>query len=188
MVRNMIERIAIYPALVLLVVGLGAGPVRSAQSSSQMRVEVTVMPRVDYRIVREPAALVIPGDAHEEERGGREEKHEKEDREGRVERHDRRRMEMKIKNGTIVSVETNSTDGYILSLQSVESHVFTSVRIKVEGIGESLRLTPGGSAEAHIPYNGKRRDLKRLSYVFTLSPEARPGSYPWPIVLTIRSF
>jgi len=147
------------------------------KTSTLMHIRATIPPQLNYSILHEPAALEIT-DENTEDKDKENERNNKHE--------EKKNRELKIKDGTILSVDTNTTEGYILSVQSLPSNVFISVKIKVEGNGPKFRLSPGGSVEVHIPYSGKSHDVLSLSYKFYLSPGVDTGVYPWPILVTVH--
>ena len=118
-----------------------AGWANAGNETAKLHIQSTILPSLEYRILHEPSVLRIT------KRDIRKRK-------------DKRKRHKRVKNGTILSVETNSVNGYILSVQSLASEVFTSVEVKIELGGPSFVLSPGGSMDIHVPYNGKNHNTK----------------------------
>lgn len=80
-------------------------------------------------------------------------------------------------------VATNSRSGYLLEFHPI-GDVFESVH--VGGLGNTIQLGADGGA---IVQRGLQiPDLTHeLSFRFTLRPGAQPGSYPWPLLLSVRT-
>ena len=81
------------------------------------------------------------------------------------------------------SVATNSRSGYLLEFHPV-GDVFESVH--VGGLGSTVQL--GSDGGAIVQRGLQPPDLTHeLSFRFTLRPGAQPGSYPWPLQLSVRT-
>lgn len=81
------------------------------------------------------------------------------------------------------SVATNSRSGYLLEFHPMRD-VFKSVH--VGGLGGTVQL--GSDGGAIIQRGLQFPDLTHeLSFRFTLRPGALPGSYPWPLQLSVRA-
>ncbi len=89
----------------------------------------------------------------------------------------------RIRRGTIFSVKTNNTNGYIISVNCAETDTFTSIKVKTGS--NSVQLLPGGQVEIHEPYPGPHPEIKRLNFKFYLSSDVKPRLYRWPISVTI---
>jgi len=180
--------------MVLFLVLLAAGAANAGRAITLMQVRATILPWLRYTIIAEPAALVVTASEEQENERvgehGRDEADDEADKESRREEGEKKyaaeKRAIEIERGTLLSVDTNTTDGYVLSVQSFESNAFTTVKIKVEDGGPSFALAPGGSVEVHLPYNSRRSDVIALSYDFSISPYAEAGSYPWPIIVTVH--
>ncbi len=80
------------------------------------------------------------------------------------------------------SVVTNSRSGYLLEFYPV-GNLFESVQ--VNGLGSVVQLgADGGAIVQRGPLPPNR--IHELSFRFSLSPDARPGNYPWPLLLSVR--
>lgn len=80
------------------------------------------------------------------------------------------------------SVSTNSRSGYLMEFHPL-GHLFETVQI--DGLGNIVRL--GADGGAIVQRRAARLDqAHELSFRFTLRPDARPGLYPWPLLLSVR--
>jgi hypothetical protein len=80
-------------------------------------------------------------------------------------------------------VTSNNPAGYIVNFFS-RLPIFSSVCVSsTEG---SADLGPDGGAIIERGREGRDMPLK-LSYRFNLSAQVRPGTYPWPLALNVRS-
>jgi hypothetical protein len=81
------------------------------------------------------------------------------------------------------SVQTSSQSGYLLEFHPVGT-IFESVQIG--GLGKVIQLGPDGGAM--VQRGPQLPNLEHeLSYRFTLRPDTLPGSYPWPLQLSVRA-
>lgn len=151
-----------------------AGLAHSGSVTGQLHIEATVPPTLEFRIVDEKHDLKIT-------------------------KSDADKGYKNVNNGTIISVTTNNSNGYVISvsanpLVSTEDkkdkdgedrvfEVYTYVTVMVDG--RSFGVAPGGNVDINMPATSKTNDTKRLSYKFTLSPGAGAGTYPWPIVVAV---
>jgi hypothetical protein len=79
-------------------------------------------------------------------------------------------------------VSTNSRAGYLLEFHAL-SNVFESVQIT--GLGNAVRLgAEGGDVVCRGPL--PRENRHELNYRFSLRADAQPGSYPWPLQVSVR--
>ena len=81
------------------------------------------------------------------------------------------------------SVTSNSRSGYLLEFDPI-GNIFESVQIG--GLGNNVQLDADGGSivrRGSMPSN----QSYELSFRFTLRPDAKPGSYPWPLLLSARA-
>lgn len=172
--------------MMFFAVVLASGVARGGRAVAYMQVSATILPWLRYTIIEEPGSLDVAGDLEEYHAGdlGQDHGEKKEAGDERDKTAEKRTLE--VEPGTVVSITTNTREGYILSVQSLPSPVFTVVKVKVKDSGQSFFLAPGQDVALHLPYDGKSSDTLRLSYDFTLSPGVPPGSYPWPIIVRVE--
>jgi hypothetical protein len=87
-----------------------------------------------------------------------------------------------VARATRLTVRTNSANGYLLAFESSQP-LFTDVQ--VSGAGEPASIT-GGNGWVLQPFAGTTVAMD-LSYRFHLAPGVAPGSYPWPIGVSVRT-
>lgn len=85
-----------------------------------------------------------------------------------------------IRAASSVEVTTNARDGYYLAFECFES-AFRQVR--VDGLGRTTTIA-SGSGIVPMPHSGKVVRME-LSYRFILAENAKPGSYPWPMTISV---
>jgi len=80
------------------------------------------------------------------------------------------------------SVVTNSRAGYVLQFHPIGS-LFESVQI--DGLGDTVNLgADGGTIVLRGPLPPQL--MHELSFRFALHPDTGPGTYPWPLQLSVR--
>ena len=81
-----------------------------------------------------------------------------------------------------LKVTSNNAAGFVVDFFS-RLPIFTSV--KISSSGGSAELGPDGGAI--VERGGKGRDMPlNLSYRFNLGAQVQPGTYPWPLSLSVR--
>ena len=85
------------------------------------------------------------------------------------------------------AVTTNSPVGYSVEFHSV-GKLFDAVQ--VVGLGRAVQLGADGGAvfvRGALPTGPGLGAMHELNYRFTLSPGTLPGSYPWPLQLSVHA-
>ena len=81
------------------------------------------------------------------------------------------------------SVITNAQEGYVIDFRP-RSDVFSSVI--VSGLQTPIEIgAHGGTAMNNVPHG--RTTFHQLGYRFMLRQDLQPGSYPWPLEISVRS-
>jgi hypothetical protein len=81
------------------------------------------------------------------------------------------------------SVITNTQDGFVINFRP-RSDVFRTVL--VTGLQNPVEIgAQGGTAVNNVPHG--RTTFHQLGYRFMLRPDLQPGSYPWPLDISVRS-
>ena len=88
---------------------------------------------------------------------------------------------VEVRGGSRLIVTTHAPSRYALDFTN-QSTVFRSIGIN--GVAEA-GLRPKGASVAQQQPAGRR--VVALDYKFALAPGTRPGVYPWPLALTVRS-
>ena len=148
-----------------------SGPALGASSGSQLTVQVTILPKLEYTILEEFASLEITLD--DLERGYKD-----------------------VQAGTVLSVTTNDANGYLLSVFSHFSQdgapvneilAIQAIRITTDG-GDAYEILPDGTARIHIPFPGVDPHTQSLNYRFYLQEDAEAGVTRWPIAVDAGLF
>lgn len=92
------------------------------------------------------------------------------------------RGQVEVAAATRFSVLTHLGAGYLIQLDPV-GHVFETVH--VDGLGNAVQLGADGGA---IVRRGPQASnlTHELGFRFILHPDTRPGTYPWPLLLSVR--
>jgi hypothetical protein len=92
------------------------------------------------------------------------------------------RGEVEVPGALRFSVVTNKGSGYLMQFHPV-GNFFASVH--VDGLGNTVQLGADGGA---IVQRGPQApdQTHELGFRFNLHPDTTPGSYPWPLMLSVR--
>jgi hypothetical protein len=142
-------------ALALAAALVSALPARAGSVSASLAISVVVPPRAILSVESEPSSL-------------------------RITEEDVVRGYVELPKASRVQVRTNTPSGWLAELQ-VREGPYRS--IEVSGLGAPAQVNANGGWIAQ-PYPGTTRPVSlELGYRFLLSPDARPGVYPWPVAL-----
>ena len=89
---------------------------------------------------------------------------------------------VQVRGGSRLVITVDSPTGYAVDFVA-RGKLFRSV--KVAGIGSAVELGPTGGTVVEREAAAGRRVLA-LDYQFILAPDARPGTYAWPLELAVR--
>jgi len=84
-----------------------------------------------------------------------------------------------------IEVRNNSRRGCLLVFEGVAGPDGPFGRVSVRGLGRDVEIGQGGGFVPH-PY-APAPVTAELSYRFSLDRDARPGSYPWPFRVSVRT-
>lgn len=85
-----------------------------------------------------------------------------------------------------IELKSNNPDGYMLVFEGTNGQVDLVKEINVQGLGREVQIDAHGGWIV-LPNEGLAPVTKELSYRFVLSENAQPGSYMWPLTLSVRS-
>ena len=80
-------------------------------------------------------------------------------------------------------VATNTLDGYLIAFRALGGNFR---HVIVTGLQAPLEFAGSAGTEVRVASNGRRTDYQ-LNYRFVLPPDAQPGSYQWPLEISVRS-
>jgi len=86
-----------------------------------------------------------------------------------------------VNSASLFQIKTNSTMGYRLAFENTGA-TFTEVRVEGPGIDSVLT---NGTGFVYQPYSRATVSLP-LSYRFTLSGNISPGTYAWPLAVSVN--
>ncbi len=86
--------------------------------------------------------------------------------------------------GTSLTVDTNTTNGYVLSVQAMNYGGYSHITFQVQGVSTVYQVTPGGLVEVHIPYTGANPTVHTISYTVHIAAGTAPGAFAWPVVVS----
>ena len=86
-----------------------------------------------------------------------------------------------VRSGTIMSIKTNTQDGYLISIHLLASEAYISVTVQFDDDGRLFELLPGSNIDIHMPSSSIEKENIRLNYLFYLSDTVKKAKYPWPI-------
>jgi hypothetical protein len=119
-------------------------------------VSTTVLPRATLKVISQPQKLVVT-------------------------KADISRGYVEVKSAVRLEVKNNSRAGYLLVF---EGKGMQFKEVYVQGLGSDVRITQGGGWIPQ-PYIPKISELD-LSFKFILTEESKPGTYEWPLEISVR--
>jgi hypothetical protein len=142
-------------ALALAAALVSALPARAGSVSASLAISVVVPPRAILSVESEPSSLQITEE-------------------------DVVRGYVEVPKASRVQVRTNTPSGWLAELQVLQGPYRL---IEVTGLSAPTQVNASGGWIAQ-PYPGTTRPVPlELGYRFLLSPDAKPGVYPWPVAL-----
>jgi hypothetical protein len=90
---------------------------------------------------------------------------------------------IEVKKAISYSIRTNSRNGHLL-VYSADNSLFKEILL----LGNHYSHAMSGSwGEIHMPYQGNHYFTSELGFRFNLSANFKPGTYNWPVAITISS-
>jgi len=84
-----------------------------------------------------------------------------------------------------IEVRNNSRGGCLLVFEKVDGPDAPFGRVSVRGLGREVEIGPGGGFVPHP--HAAAPVTAELSYRFSLAKDTRPGTYAWPLSISVRS-
>ncbi|MBI5663945.1 MAG: hypothetical protein HZC49_02470 [Nitrospirae bacterium] len=128
------------------------------ESNGSMHVSASVTPAVKYQVLHREASYTVS-------------------------KADIEKGYIDISNALVLSVWTNSPNGYLLSIAFDKSHI---KEIKIIDRYSSY-LISSGFQEIHMPHHGMRYQAKEINMRLYLLADTKPGSYQVPVAVSIRA-
>jgi hypothetical protein len=135
------------------------GGTRPASGSARIRVTATVPSRATVRVLRQVKTLVVTPE-------------------------DVARGYVDAPAASRIEVRNNNRGGCLLVFEGIAGPDAPFGRISVRGFERDVEIGPGGGFVPH-PY-APAPVTAELSYRFSLDRDARPGTYPWPLQVSVR--
>lgn len=145
-------------AITIAILLLSAGYTLATENTSVINVKTRVLPVLKYSILHQESNLIITQE-------------------------DINKGFIDIHEAVVLSVKTNSTNGYLLTL-SLESNMFSRVTVHNENNVYNFSETGG---EIHMPFQGMNVTTQKLSIRFHLLSNISPGQYKWPATVLISA-
>ena len=92
---------------------------------------------------------------------------------------------VEIPEASRIELKNNNPDGYMLVFEGTNGQVNLIKEIQVQGLGREVQIDQYGGWIV-LPNEGLAPVTKELSYRFVLSEKAQPGSYMWPLTMSVR--
>jgi len=84
-----------------------------------------------------------------------------------------------------IEVRNNNRGGCLLVFEGTAGPDVPFVKVSVRGLGREVEIGPGGG---FVPHSYAPAPVTaELSYRFSLARDARPGTYPWPLQVSVRT-
>lgn len=132
----------------------------AGRTSARIEVSATILSRTTLTVRRQPHALVVT-------------------------REDVRRGYVEVPAASRIEVRSNDPRGYLLVFESQAGSGTPFREAIIDGLGRPVQIGPGGG---WVPRTDPRGPVSvDLSYRFSLTKDAVPGSYRWPFALSARS-
>ena len=136
------------------------GGARPATGSARIQVTATVPSRATLRVLHQERTLVVTTE-------------------------DVARGYVDAPAASRIEVRNNSRGGCLLVFEGVAGPDAPFGRVSVRGLGRDVEIGPGGG---FVPHSYAPAPVtEELSYRFSLSRDARPGTYPWPLQVSVRT-
>lgn len=143
-------------ALLTLAAVVSAETVLAGSTSGAMSVSVTVQARALLNVESQPSSLVVTGA-------------------------DLARGWIEAPAASRIRVRSNDPNGYLLNFD-VAGEPFTG--IEVRGLGPAAQISPNGGWVTQ-PFAGTQPVTTELTYRFVLASNVQPGTYAWPVSLSV---
>ena len=142
--------------LIIILVLLANGESFAASKSAVLSVSTSVLPYVKYDVLHQEGSLTIT--SHDIERGY-----------------------IEVSRATVLSVKTNSFNGYLMNF-FVAENLFSNVTLREGNNMYSFSETDG---EVHFPSHDRHYAEKIFTFKFDLRADTKPGTYQWPVAFMI---
>jgi len=100
----------------------------------------------------------------------------------RITADDAARGEVTVRAGSRIAIVARNPESY-----SFDFHVKGALarKVRVDGLGQAVELGATDATSIQLEAAAGRRAVE-VDYRFVLAPDAKPGTYPWPVEIAIR--
>jgi hypothetical protein len=145
-------------AVALIFALITAGATYGKGNKTEMHVSARVLPVTQYKVLHQESSITVSEE-------------------------DIKRGFIDVQNALVLSVTTNSPDGYLLTF-FIDYNNFSGLTLS-EGI--NFYNIDETESEIHMPSEGKEPVTKNLTFRLHLLPDAKPGTYQWPATVMISA-
>ena len=143
-------------AALFLAISLGTQETYAATNTASLTVSARVLPYLQFKVLSQTSEITIT-------------------------EVDIQRGYLDVSSASHLQVKTNSTAGYLLSF---EGALWPFKGVQIQGLANPVQLT-SGYAVVQQP-SAKGTWTMDLSYRFILSGDTKPGSYSWPLSISVQ--
>lgn len=135
---------------------LGAQETNAVMKTANLTASATVLPYLQFNLLFQVSEITITEE-------------------------DIQRGYLDLRSASLLELKTNSNQGYHLSF---EGSLWPFKEVQIQGLTNPVRLHSGHSL-VHQP-SARGKVIMNLDYRFILSGETKPGSYSWPLLISIH--
>jgi len=150
--RESSKKVAIAGMALLLAIGSMPGQSLGGDRQATINVSATIVENVSKTVIHQTAALTITKEHIMK---------------GYID----------VPAATILRIRTNNPRGYSLAVQ-VNEEMAKEVWVTAN---HNTTVIAGSVGFLYQPYPGPAGEVKEISYRIFLSPDVKPGRYPWPL-------
>jgi hypothetical protein len=154
--KNCLICLVVLIAAVFLFAFLGAQETYANMRTANLNVSVRVLPYFQLNLLSQVSEITITQE-------------------------DIQRGYLEVRSASLLELKTNSDQGYLLSF---EGSLWPFKEVQIQGLANPVRLN-SGQALVHQP-SARGKVTMNLDYRFILSEETKPGSYSWPLLISVH--
>jgi len=142
----------------------------SGSATGQLHVSAQAVAMLGFRLIEEPRYYHV-------EKKHKKKQHDEDD-------HKEKNHDFTIKKHIKFAVTSNNREGYALILEAVESGPYREARIRIKS-HKDIYLHAGQVLQIPLRGLASTTDIRKLKVILTIPASARPGTYPWPINVSV---
>jgi hypothetical protein len=144
-------------AAVFLLTFLGVKETYANMRTASLTASVTVLPYFQFNLLSQVSEITITEE-------------------------DIQRGYLDVRSASLLELKTNSHQGYLLSF---EGSLWPFKEVQIQGLANHPVRLDSGHSLVHQP-SARGKVTMNLDYRFILSGEAKPGSYSWPLLISVH--